>query len=117
MAGIGARDAPGRTQVLTVLPDRLQATVPAFLETIPQDLKATVQRVCIDLWESYAGAVATALPKALIVVDRFYVAVHYREAVDDLQKQECRRLNADRPADQTLPPSNYGGCCAGNGPP
>ena len=44
-----ARDAPGRTHVLTVLPDRLQTTVQTFLETIPQALKATVQRVCIDL--------------------------------------------------------------------
>ena len=37
------------------------------------------------------------------MVDRFHLAVHYREAVDDLRKQECRRLNAGRPADQTLP--------------
>jgi transposase len=103
VAVIWARDAQGRTHVLTVLPDRLQATVQTFLETIPQALKATVQRVCIDLWEGYAGAVAAALPQARIVVDRFHVAVHYREAVDDLRKQECCRLNADRPADQALP--------------
>ena len=98
-----ARDAQGRTHVLTVLPDRLQATVQAFLETIPQDLKATIQRVCSDMWEGYAGAVAAALPKAHLVVDRFDVAVHYREAVDDLRQPEFRRLNAGRPADQALP--------------
>jgi transposase len=103
VAVIWARDAQGRTHVLTVLPDRLQATVQAFLETIPTDLKATVRRVCIDMWEGYAGAVAAALPKAHIVVDRFHVAVQYREAVDDLRKQEFRRLNAGRPADQALP--------------
>jgi transposase len=107
VAVIWARDAQGRTHVLTVLPDRLQTTVQTFLETIPQALKATVQRVCIDLWEGYAGAVAAALPQALIVVDRFHVAVHYRDAVDDLRKQECRRLNAGRPADQTLPPAEF----------
>lgn len=103
VAVIWARDAQGRTHVLTVLPDRLQATVQAFLETIPKDLTATIQRVCIDLWEGYAGAVAAALPKAHLVVDRFHVAVQYREAVDGLRKQEFRRLNAGRPADQSLP--------------
>jgi len=107
VAVMWARDAQGRTPVLTVLPDRLQATVQAFLETIPQALKATVQRVGIDLWEGDAGAVAAALPQALIVVDRFHVAVHYREAVDDLRKQECRRLNAGRPADQSLPTAEF----------
>src|SRR5512144_1219612 len=103
VAVIWARDAQGRTHVLTVLPDRLQATVQAFLETILKDLKATIQRVCIDMWEGDAGAVAAALPKAHLVVDRFHVAVPYREAVDALRQQEFRRLNAGRPADQALP--------------
>jgi transposase len=103
VAVVWARDAQGDTHVLAVLPDRLQATVQAFLEAIPAALKATVQRVCIDMWEGYAGAVTTALPHAQIVVDRFHVAVQYRKAVDELRKQECRRINAGRSADQALP--------------
>lgn len=103
VAVVWARDVRGYNPVLTVLPNRLQATVQAFLEGIPTDLKATVRRVCIDRWEGYAGAVTTVLPHAQIVVDRFHVAVQYRKAVDELQKQEGRRINAHRPADQALP--------------
>ena len=103
VAVVWARDALENTHILAVLPNRLQATVQAFLETIPAALKTTVRRVCIDMWEGYAGAVATALPAAEVVVDRFHVAVQYRQAVDDLRQQECRRLNAGRPADQALP--------------
>lgn len=103
VAVVWARDAWENTHLLAVLPNRLQATVQAFLETIPAALKTTVRRVCIDMWEGYAGAVATALPAAEVVVDRFHVAVQYRQAVDDLRQQECRRLNAGRPADQALP--------------
>ena len=103
VAVIWARDAQDHTHGLAVLPDRLQATVQGFLETIPDPLKATVRRVCIDMWEGYAGAVAAALPNAQIVVDRFHVAVQYRQVVDEVRKQECRRLNAGRPADQALP--------------
>lgn len=103
VAVVWARDARGLTHVLAVLPDRLQATVQAFLEGIPAALKATVRRVCTDMWDGYAGAVAAALPAAQLVVDRFHVAVHYRKAVDELRQTECRRLNAGRPPDQTLP--------------
>lgn len=103
VAVVWARDADGQNHVLAVLPDRLRATVEAFLETIPDALKATVRRVCMDMWEGYASAVAAALPNAQIVVDRFHVAVHYREAVDTLRQAECRRLNAGRSPERAVP--------------
>ena len=103
VAVIWARDAQRQPHVLAVLPDRLQATVQAFLQTIPAPLKATVRQVCIDMWEGYAGAVAAALPNAHVVVDRFHVAVQYRKAVDELRQAECRRLNVDRPPERAVP--------------
>jgi transposase len=103
VAVVWARDAAGHNHVLAVLPDRLRATVEAFLETIPDALKATVKRVCIDMWEGYAGAVAAALPQVQVVVDRFHVAVHYRGAFDELRQAECRRLNAERPPERAVP--------------
>ncbi|HYQ92161.1 MAG TPA: ISL3 family transposase [Candidatus Competibacteraceae bacterium] len=103
VAVIWARDAQRQPHVLAVLPDRLQATVRAFLHTIPAPLKATVRQVCIDMWEGYAGAVAAALPNAHVVVDRFPVAVQYRKAVDELRQAECRRLNVDRPPERAVP--------------
>ncbi|MBK8533774.1 MAG: transposase [Candidatus Competibacteraceae bacterium] len=66
-------------------------------------MKATVQRVGMDRWEGYAGAVVAALPQASIVVDRFHVAVQYRDAVETLRKQEFRRLNAERDPANALP--------------
>jgi len=103
VAVVWARDAAEVTHVLAVLPDRLQSTVQTFLETIPDALKTTVRRVCIDMWEGYAGAVAAALPNAQVVVDRFHVAVQYRNAVDELRTAECRRLNTDRPPERAVP--------------
>ncbi len=96
VAVIWARDVQGHTHVLAVLPDRLQATVQAFLDGIPTVLKTTIRRVCMDMWDGYAGAVVAALPHAQIVVDRFHVAVQYRNAVDEVRKQGCRRINASR---------------------
>ena len=38
-----------------------------------------------------------------MVVDRFHVAVHYRDAVDTLRQAECHRLNADLPPERAVP--------------
>ena len=109
VAVIWARDVDGQNHVLAVLPDRLRATVQAFLATIPDALKATVRRVCMDLWEGYASAVAAALPNAQIVVDRFHVAVRYREAVDALRQfiddQDAFRIRQrmDHPSPRRIP--------------
>ena len=49
------------------------------------------------MWEGYVSAVQEALPHATIVIDRFHVARHYRDSVDQLRKQEVRRLRATLP--------------------
>ncbi len=50
-------------------------TSQSFLESIPDALKATVCRVCIDLCEGYARTVAAVLPHrrvAVHAVDRHF---------------------------------------------
>ena len=84
-----------------MLPDRLKVTVTTFLASIPARLKATVERVCTDIYERYINAAREVLPHAEIVIDRFHVAKNYNEGVDQLRKQEQRRLK------QQLPESEY----------
>ena len=92
VAVISARSEDGQLHVLAVLPDRLKATVVAWLKTIPAALRGRITTVCTDIWEGYITAVAEVLPHARIVIDRFHVARHYRDGVDTLRKQELRRL-------------------------
>jgi transposase len=97
VAVLSAKSASGRVHVLAILPDRLKATVMAWLESIPADHRARIQTVCTDMWEGYVSAVQDVLPAATLVIDRFHVARHYRDAVDQLRKQEVRRLRATLP--------------------
>jgi len=83
--------------VLAVLPDRLTATVVAWLTTIPGAIRTSITTVCTDIWDGYITAVEQVLPDAKIVIDRFHVARHYRDAVDELRKQELRRLQKNLP--------------------
>jgi len=100
VALITTQQADGRVAVLTVLPDRKKETVRQFLETIPERLRRTMEAACTDMWEGYVNAVkefAEAHPEVAIevVVDRYHVAKNYRECVDKVRKQECRRLKKE----------------------
>ena len=89
---ISHRDETGEVVVLAILPDRLKATVKAFLERIPALLKASVKRVCTDMYEGYTNAVREALPGVELVIDRFHVAQPYRAGVDQLRKHCLKEL-------------------------
>jgi transposase len=97
VAVLSAKSEDGQVHVLAVLPDRLKATVVAWLKTIPMALRERITTVCTDIWEGYITAVEEVLPQARIVIDRFHVARHYRDGVDTLRKQELRRLKKALP--------------------
>jgi transposase len=99
VAVISAQGEGGELHVLAVLPDRLKATVVAWLASIPESIRARITTVCTDIWEGYITAVQEVLPHATIVIDRFHVARHYRDGVDTLRKQEVRRLKKELPKD------------------
>jgi transposase len=97
VAVLSAKTASGRLHILAILPDRLKTSVVDWMKTIPHDHRQRIHTVCTDMWEGYVNAVQEVLPDAMIVIDRFHVARHYRDAVDTLRKQEVRRLRATLP--------------------
>lgn len=99
VAIISAQTEGGDLHVLAVLPDRLKATVLAWLLSMPNAIRAHITTVCTDIWEGYITAVEEVLPNAMIVLDRFHVIRHARDGVDTLRKQEVRRLKKELPKD------------------
>ena len=57
VAVISARSSQDELYVLAVLPDRLQATVVAWLKTIPTIIRSRITTVCTDIWDGYIAAV------------------------------------------------------------
>lgn len=94
------RHDDGTLALLGVLADRKKETVVAFLRSIPPALRASVQRVCTDMYEGFTNAVKEELPHAQVVVDRFHVAKAYRACADQLRKSELRELKQDLPEDE-----------------
>lgn len=91
----------GEIVILGVLPGHEKGEVVEFLRSIPQRILQKVQTVCCDLWDAYTEAVRQEIPMARIVADRFHVAKHYRQAADQIRKQELLRLK------KTLPKADY----------
>src|SRR3970040_1779062 len=105
VAILTTQQSDGHVALLGVLADRQKETVRQFLESIPKRLYPTLARVCTDMWGGYANAVtefAAAHPEVSleVVIDRFHVAENYREGVDLLRKQECRRLKKELSAEE-----------------
>lgn len=91
-----------RVVVLGVLEDRKKETVKRFLLSIPKRLRKTVEVVCSDLYEGFAGAVKEVFGRRVkVIADRFHVAKLYRQGMEKLRKQEMKRLK------KALPDSEY----------
>jgi transposase len=96
---VSTRQKDGNLAVLGVLGDRTEATVQAFLDSIPARLRDTITTTCCDLYDSYLQACRASLPQARLVIDRFHVARLYRDAADSLRKSEMKRLKRTLPAE------------------
>jgi transposase len=92
---VTGRMRDGEILILGVLPGHEKAEVVDFLRLIPLRLTPKIQSVCCDLWEAYTEAVREELPTARIVADRFHVAKHYRQAADQIRKEELHRLKKE----------------------
>ena len=99
VAIITTQQTNGHVAILGVLEDRKKETVRQFFETIPEDLRKTIEIVCTDMWKGYVNAVeefAIAHEVSIdVVIDRYHVAKNYRDSVDKVRKRETRRLKKE----------------------
>jgi len=91
----------GGVEILAVLADRKKETVVAFLRAMPEALRHTIERACMDMYEGFVRAIKEEVPWAEIVIDRFHVARAYRDCADTVRKKELKRLK------RALPKAEY----------
>lgn len=82
-------------KVLHVLDGRGKAPLVEFFLRMPDPWRKRVKVVAMDMWEAFISAVSEALPGAEIAFDRFHVAKHLNEAVNNVRKDEHRKLRKD----------------------
>jgi transposase len=85
-----------RSRVLYVAEDRQQSSLDGFWQTITEEQTAGIAAVAMDMWDPYVESVRAHLPDAdqKIVYDKFHIAKHLGEAVDQVRRKEHRALKA-----------------------
>jgi transposase len=79
-------------EVIGLRQDRTEASATALLtEDLTGRQRGAITAVCTDMWKPYLAAVATALPKAEIVFDKFHVLQHASAALDEVRRHEFFR--------------------------
>lgn len=85
-----------RGRVLEVADERRKASLEVLYAGLTETQRASVEAVCMDMWEPYAAATAAGLPDGAgkIVHDRFHVMQHANKAVNAVRIREARALAA-----------------------
>jgi transposase len=83
-----------RSRVLYVAPDREQESLDGFWGTLSEDQLGSIQAVALDMWDAYLNSLRAHLPDAdsKIVFDKFHIAQHLGEAVDEVRRKENKEL-------------------------
>jgi transposase len=83
-----------RGRVLYVEQDRKQSSLDGFWESLKPEQKQSIEAVAMDMWEPYVASTRAHLQRAdeKIVYDKFHVARHLGEAVDQVRRQENKQL-------------------------
>jgi transposase len=98
---ISTKSTPdGQVTVIGVLPGRLKDDVLAFLKSIPDHLKKTVESVCTDMYDGFVFAVVEVFGDGVLVIDRYHVSKRYREPLDKLRISEMKRLKSTLPEEE-----------------
>jgi len=94
-------------RVLYVAPDRKQESLDGFWKTLTQPQTQAIQAVAMDMWDPYVNSVRAHLPDpdGKIVFDKFHVAQHLGQAVDQVRRKENKALQAQ--GDQRLKGTRY----------
>jgi hypothetical protein len=81
-------------RVLDVVEDRTREAADSLWNTLPTAQREQVRGVAMDMWDPYIASTREHAPGAEIVHDKFHVSKHLNEAVDQVRRQENKRLRA-----------------------
>jgi transposase len=89
-----------RSCVVWVGKGKTRSTIDKFFnETLSDYQKKKIEWACCDMSETYIGAINDHCPNAKLVLDRFHVAKALSEAMDEVRKEEWRKVTgAERKA-------------------
>jgi len=87
-------------RVLEVAPGRDETAADVLWNTFSWEQKEGIEAVAMDMWQTYVNSVDSHVPDAEVVHDRFHIAKHLNEAIDQVRRAEHKSLMQEK--DETL---------------
>ena len=88
------------SRVLEVAPGRDETAADVLWNIFSWEQKEGIEAVAMDMWQAYVNSVDSHVPDAEVVHDRFHIAKHLNEAVDQVRRAEHKSLMQEK--DETL---------------
>jgi transposase len=85
----------GCKRLLYIAQDRTKESLRGFFDMVGTEVTAGLKYVCSDMWQPYLDVLATLVPAAVHVLDRFHLMAKLSKALDEIRAGEARRLQAD----------------------
>ena len=87
--------------------ERTIQSLEAFWTSLTPEQRGAIECVTMDMWQAYETATRTNVPDAdkKIVFDRFHIMKHMVDAVDEVRRQEQKKLKSQ--GDDSLNGSRY----------
>jgi transposase len=79
-------------RVIWIGKDRSSATLNSFFDELGTERASKLEVVCLDMSPAFSKAVKERAPSADIVYDKFHVVQLLMEAVDDVRREEFRKV-------------------------
>jgi transposase len=83
---------PTRRRLLWIGQHRRAKTLLQFFRWFGKDRTAALAFICSDMWKPYLQVVAKKAGQALHILDRFHIAQHMSDAIDQVRRAEVRSL-------------------------
>lgn len=88
----------GCRRLLWVGKNRTMKTLRRFFAEmwhLDRKFKKDIAVICSDMWKAYLRVIKEKIPNAINVLDKFHIMKKINEAVDDVRKEEVRRLRKE----------------------
>jgi len=89
-----------RGRIIWIGEERKRETIDSFFRWLNKRRCRSIRAVCCDMWKPYADSIREHLPHATLVFDRFHLVRHCLDAIDEVRREEVRRLTG--PAKQAI---------------
>ena len=78
-------------KVIDILQDRRLSYLKSYFWTYPDEVRAKVETICIDMYVPYIECIQACFPNAKIITDRFHVIQHLSRALSGTRIQTMKK--------------------------